>query len=659
MSTSMTQDGISHGRSRALLRSIAAGITLLLVLLAHGAYTAPANADDLPQISPPPTIAIAGDLKVGSTVTIESGAWDPADVALTYTWYADDVLLAAASGDQTTLTADLLGRLITVRIAATSEGYADTEVIVSAESPIEAGDFTAIPKPKITGTPQVGVALQATSAKWNPDAALTYQWSAGGKAIDNATKATFTPGSAQQGKTLTVRVTGAAAGYKSTSVVSAETKAVAYGKLSSTPKPTIAGTARVGAKLTAKPGSWKPDVALTYQWRANGKNIKGATKSTYTADGAVKGKKISVVVTGKKVGFTTVSQTSASTKAVANGVFSKAPKPTISGTAQVGKKLTAKPGNWAPAAKLSYQWKANGKAIKGATRATFTVTGAQHGKRITVTVTAKKANYTTKSMASSATAKVAKPFGKTSVPKISGKVRTGSTLKVTVGSWSPKPSFSYQWKANGTPIKGATKSSYKLKDGDVGKKITVTVTGKRSTYITKSRTSSATAKVAGPLPTLTKNGTFKVGTDIAAGTYVAKGGDGCYWERRSSAGSSFSGIIANDFSLGGQRIVTIAKSDKYFMTSDCGSWTRILSQASPKTSFGDGVYAVGVHIKPGVYKAPGGYGCYWAALSGFSGSLSDIIENDFTLGGQQYVRIYADDRGFETSDCGTWKRVSG
>jgi hypothetical protein len=63
--------------------------------------------------------------------------------------------------------------------------------------------------------------------------------------------------------------------------------------------------------------------------------------------------------------------------------------PTITGTAQVGQTLTAHAGSVTPAnAKLSYQWKAGGTPIKGATKSTYTLIKAQAGKPITVTITA-------------------------------------------------------------------------------------------------------------------------------------------------------------------------------------------------------------------------------------------------------------------------------
>jgi hypothetical protein len=78
--------------------------------------------------------------------------------------------------------------------------------------------------------------------------------------------------------------------------------------------------------------------------------------------------------------------------------FSTAPKPTISGTAQVGKKLTANPGAWKPSsAKLSYQWYRGSSKIAGATEKTYTPTKADKGRTVKVKVTAKKSGYTTTS----------------------------------------------------------------------------------------------------------------------------------------------------------------------------------------------------------------------------------------------------------------------
>lgn len=73
-------------------------------------------------------------------------------------------------------------------------------------------------------------------------------------------------------------------------------------------------------------------------------------------------------------------------------------------------------------------------------------------------------------------------------------------------------------------------------------------------------------------------------------------------------------------------------------------------------SFGDGIHAVGSDIDPGTYRNDGSGSCYWARLSGFGGTSSDIIANDNTRG-QAYVTIDPADKAFESSRCGTWELV--
>ncbi|MEU3411230.1 hypothetical protein ABZ760_08155 [Streptomyces sp. NPDC006658] len=70
-------------------------------------------------------------------------------------------------------------------------------------------------------------------------------------------------------------------------------------------------------------------------------------------------------------------------------------------------------------------------------------------------------------------------------------------------------------------------------------------------------------------------GMFKVGTDIAPGTYKSTGNaDGsCYWERTKDAGQGLDSIIANN-NVTGTAVVTISASDGYFKTTGCGDWKK-------------------------------------------------------------------------------------
>lgn len=80
--------------------------------------------------------------------------------------------------------------------------------------------------------------------------------------------------------------------------------------------------------------------------------------------------------------------------------------------------------------------------------------------------------------------------------------------------------------------------------------------------------------------------------------------------------------------------------------------------AGPLTTFGDGVWEVGVDIAAGKYKTTGtdSYGCYYARLQHNDGSISDIIGNGFGQG-PVTVTIKDTDGYFETSGCVDWTRA--
>ncbi|WP_449569596.1 cell wall-binding repeat-containing protein [Microbacterium sp. MC2] len=80
--------------------------------------------------------------------------------------------------------------------------------------------------------------------------------------------------------------------------------------------PTVSGTAKVGSTLTARTGAWTSGTSFSYQWYAGRAAIAGATGTSLKLGTAQAGKKISIKVTGRKSGYTTVSRTSAATAQV-------------------------------------------------------------------------------------------------------------------------------------------------------------------------------------------------------------------------------------------------------------------------------------------------------------------------------------------------------
>jgi len=170
--------------------------------------------------------------------------------------------------------------------------------------------------------------------------------------------------------------------------------AVALPKLT-TSTPTISGSPRVGHTLTAKTGTWRPKpVSFSYQWLRSGVPIPGATKDHYRAVQADAGATLTVSVTGSKKGYSSATVASAPTALVTGGTLA-GDTPTISGTPRVGNTLTAVLGSWSPApVTLAIQWYRDGKKISGAGEATYLITAADRGAKLSVAVTGTKPGFT-------------------------------------------------------------------------------------------------------------------------------------------------------------------------------------------------------------------------------------------------------------------------
>ncbi|MGH3634767.1 MAG: hypothetical protein ACRDTS_11895 [Mycobacterium sp.] len=79
-----------------------------------------------------------------------------------------------------------------------------------------------------------------------------------------------------------------------------------------------------------------------------------------------------------------------------------------------------------------------------------------------------------------------------------------------------------------------------------------------------------------PKTTIETDGTYRVGIDIALGTYrsagqSAEGESDCYWARLNDLNPTH--IIENNISTGPQ-VVTIQPKDAAFLTHSCQTWQK-------------------------------------------------------------------------------------
>ena len=254
--------------------------------------------------------AISGSAIVGSTLTAKPGTWTVSGVKFSYQWYRNGAAIRGATQATMKLGAADAGRTISVRVTGTKPGYT-AAASTSAKTAQVLRTFSAS-QPKIGGTVKVGSTVSATVGTWKPKASkVTYQWNRNGSAIRGATQAKYRITSADAGRKLTVTVRGMKSGYAAAAKTSA---AKSVPRVLQAGTATVSGSAKVGSTLRAGAGAWGPKpVTLKFQWKRSGKNISGATKSTYRVAAGDRGHRISVTVTGSKSGYTTASRTSGQT----------------------------------------------------------------------------------------------------------------------------------------------------------------------------------------------------------------------------------------------------------------------------------------------------------------------------------------------------------
>jgi hypothetical protein len=154
--------------------------------------------------------------------------------------------------------------------------------------------------------------------------------------------------------------------------------------------------------------------------------------------------------------------------------------PVISGSTSLGSVLTTTNGTWTSLTTLTYtyQWYRGATLITSATNQTYTLVVADSAASITCKVTATNILGSNVATSNAITAQTFSAPVNTVAPAITGTAQEGQTLTCSTGTWTgnPTPTYTYQWKRNGSNIGSATNSTYTLVTADVGQSIKCTVT---------------------------------------------------------------------------------------------------------------------------------------------------------------------------------------
>jgi hypothetical protein len=288
--------------------------------------------------------------------------------------------------------------------------------------------------------------------------------------------------------------------------------------------PVIGGDVEVGGTVTLDTGTWTPTPTTTQvRWTADGQAVPSLDdKTSFTAGPSLVGKQLVAAVTEGKAGYrTTTAQSAGAT--VQPGTIHTSANPTVSGTPKVGFTLHASTGSWSPALSTvtaSYQWQRDGADIAGANSADYQVTPDDVGSAIDVTQTLTAPGYQTVVLTSTATTTVPEPvIDPAPTPVVTGTPRVGSPLTVVPGTWMTGVALAYQWYVDGSPVSGATGTSYSPRAGDLGRTVHVEVTGTRADYPTVTVTSAESTAVAPGILTAPKpviSGKPRVGKTLTA-----------------------------------------------------------------------------------------------------------------------------------------------
>lgn len=430
----------------------------------------------------------SGTAQQGQTLTASTGSWSNSPTSYSYQWKScAGTTCTNVGSDSTTyvVAATDVGNTIEVEVTATNAGGSGTP----ATSPPTATVIAAIPVnaalPGISGTPQQGQTLTASTGTWtNSPTSYAYQWenctgtTCG--AISGATGSTYVPTASDVGKTVEVQVTATNTGGASAPATSAPTAAVVPPAPTATFAPSISGADQQGSVLTEIHGGWtNTPTSYTYQWMrcdsagANCAVIPGATTQTYTPTDADVGGRLVVVEAATNAGgsgtaYSALTPVITTPSQVVPVPVNSSP-PTVAGITQQGQTLVESHGRWSGnPGSFSYQWQrcsaAGCAAIPGANRQTYTLTGADVGQAVSVLEVAANTGGPGAAAASArsgviiATSSIALALA----PATAATDQT-VTLAATVnsGSANANPAGSLSFSNNGAPIAGCASQGFR------------------------------------------------------------------------------------------------------------------------------------------------------------------------------------------------------
>jgi len=306
---------------RPYARSVVAVLLLASCMLFHPFAVPRAQADASAVWSPESEPEIFGTPRVGERIGANQGLWSPSPDHVTFTWLRDGTeVLESEEYSTYVIQPEDFGHKLSARVTVISSDRGTGTATTAQIGPVNNDRPLYAPTDGPIGLPHPGHQLDANPGQWVtddysvvPDVTFTYQWSRSRpnedgtmEKIANATERFYTPTLDDLGWSISAVIEGRKDGYFS--YPAPRNVGVIVEQVQNHAAPSITGETTVGSVLIGSPGVWTPAVEseffrLSYQWLRDGKNIAGATSSSYLLRSEDAGRHITLSVTGQAYGY--------------------------------------------------------------------------------------------------------------------------------------------------------------------------------------------------------------------------------------------------------------------------------------------------------------------------------------------------------------------
>ena len=435
------------------------------------------------------------------TATPVNGGTSP-----TYQWYKNLAVIGGATSATYTTSSlaynDSVYCIMTSNLSGVTGSPATSNTIRVTVNPL------VTPADTITASATTVCANQSvtfTSHIGNGGSNPTYQWKNGNTNINGATSSTYVSSTPANGDVITLVMTSTATCASPTTATSNAITLTVNPLV--TPADTITASATTvcanqSVTFTSHIGNGGSNP--TYQWKNGNTNINGATSSTYVSATPANGDVITLVITSNANCASPTTATSNAITLTVNPMLTPADTITATATtvcANQGVTFTSHIGNGG--SNPGYQWKKGGLAIGGATSSTYVSATPANGDVITLVMTSNATCVTAPGTATSNVITLTVNPLVTPADTITASATTvctnqSVTFTSHIGNGGSNPG--YQWEKGGTPISGATSSTYVSSTPVNGDVISLVLTSNANCASPTTATSNSIAlTVTGPV----------------------------------------------------------------------------------------------------------------------------------------------------------------